>query len=105
MTAPCYDVTARQRYESGLDNSPMYDGTFVNQTNGCSLDESGCGLMQLYDVGMTSMFVQEAFSLAELAQVIGRPQSLSGARAHATATSAPRVTRCAPRPPCEHLDF
>lgn len=33
--------------------------------------------MQLYDVGMTSMFVQEAFALAELAQLIGQPKSLS----------------------------
>ena len=65
------------RYESGLDNSPMYDGTFVNTTDGCSLYESGCGLMQLYDVGMTSMWVQEAFALAKLAVVAGRPQSLA----------------------------
>jgi hypothetical protein len=35
------------------------------------------GLMQLYDVGMTSMFVQEAFALAELAQLIGEPQALT----------------------------
>ena len=55
----------------------MYDGTFVKSTNGCSLYESGCGLMQLYDVGMTSMFVQEAFSLAELAPIAKRPQSLA----------------------------
>ena len=54
-----------------------YDGTFVNTTNGCSQYESGCGLMQLYDVGMTSMFVQEAFALAELAQLIGEPKALS----------------------------
>ena len=40
------------RYESGLDNSPMYDGTFVNTTNGCDFFESGCGLMQLYDVAI-----------------------------------------------------
>ena len=46
------------RYESGLDNSPMYDGTFSNTTNGCGLTESGCGLMELYDVGMSSLFVQ-----------------------------------------------
>ena len=44
--------------ESGLDNSPMYDGTFSNTTNGCGLTESGCGLMELYDVGMSSLFVQ-----------------------------------------------
>ena len=64
------------RYESGLDDSPMYDGSFSNTTNGCSLNESGCGLMDLYDVGMSSLFAQEAFALAELAPYAGRPQSL-----------------------------
>lgn len=52
------------RYESGLDNSPMYDGDFFNTTS---------GLMEMYDVGMSSMFVQEAYALAELADIIGRP--------------------------------
>lgn len=55
----------------------MYDGEFYNNSNGCTLTEDGCGLMQLYDVGMTSMWVQEAFSLAKLAQVIGRPPALA----------------------------
>lgn len=54
----------------------MYDGTFVNTTNGCSLHESGCGLMELYDVGMTSLFAQEAFALAELAPLAGQPPSM-----------------------------
>ena len=31
------------RFESGLDDSPMYDGSFVNTTDGCSQYESGCG--------------------------------------------------------------
>jgi len=54
------------RFESGLDNSPMYDGEFFdNQTH----------LMGLYDVGMSSMFVQEAASLAALAKAIGRPDA------------------------------
>lgn len=52
------------RLESGLDNSPMYDGEFFNKTS---------QLMQLYDVGMASMFTQEAKSLAALATIIGRP--------------------------------
>lgn len=54
----------------------MYDGTFSNTTNGCNETESGCGLMDLYDVGMSSLFVQEAYALAELAPHAGRPQSL-----------------------------
>lgn len=53
------------RFESGLDNSPMYDGDFW---------DSGTKLMQLYDVGMTAMFVMEANALADLADAISRPE-------------------------------
>eukprot|EP00440_Ansanella_granifera_P056074 gb/GFBE01060778.1/.p1 GENE.gb/GFBE01060778.1/~~gb/GFBE01060778.1/.p1 ORF type:complete len:828 (+),score=155.91 gb/GFBE01060778.1/:1-2484(+) len=51
------------RFESGLDNSPMYDGDFFDNST---------HLMQLYDVGMSSMFVQEAVCLAALARLLGR---------------------------------
>ena len=45
--------------ESGMDNSPMYDGaTFDNRTH----------LMRLYDVGMSSMLVSELRHLAHLAR-------------------------------------
>jgi len=54
-----------------------YDGNFLNRTRNCSTYAPGCGLMQMYDVGMTSMWVQEAFALAELARLIGRPTELS----------------------------
>jgi len=54
------------RYESGLDNSPMYDGDFF--------DDANTFQMELYDVGMSSMLVQEAYSLADLADAIGRPE-------------------------------
>eukprot|EP01062_Namystynia_karyoxenos_P016792 TRINITY_DN16186_c0_g1_i1.p1 TRINITY_DN16186_c0_g1~~TRINITY_DN16186_c0_g1_i1.p1 ORF type:complete len:784 (+),score=289.83 TRINITY_DN16186_c0_g1_i1:70-2352(+) len=53
------------RYESGLDNSPMYDGQFWN---------SSTQQMGLYDVGMTSMFTMEAEALAELADAVGRSE-------------------------------
>lgn len=49
------------RYESGLDNSPMYDGNFFQD-----------GLMQMYDVGMTSLVLQECDSLISLAKAIGK---------------------------------
>ena len=51
------------RFESGLDNSPMYDGDFFKD-----------GLMQLYDVGMISLVLQECESLARLSLVIGRDE-------------------------------
>ena len=57
------------RLESGLDNSPMYDGDFF--------DNSTTHLMELADVGMSSLFVQEAFALSELAHAIGRPEASS----------------------------
>ena len=47
------------RYESRLDNSPMYDGSYFRK----NLSGSGSltvGQMALYDVGFASMFVQEA---------------------------------------------
>eukprot|EP01079_Euglenida_sp_SAG-EU17-18_P002855 gene2855-3450_t len=53
------------RYESGLDNSPMYDGNFWDEDT---------HLMQLYDVGMSSMFTMEADALASLADSIGRTE-------------------------------
>ena len=64
------------RFESGLDNSPMYDGEFF---------DNATSLMQLVDVGMSSMVVQEAEALAELAAVVdrsadaARPSAPSGA--------------------------
>merc|ERR1711871_1052052 len=46
------------RFESGLDNSPMYDGDFFSK-NVSSDGSYTVGQMQLYDVGFASMFVQE----------------------------------------------
>lgn len=50
------------RYESGLDNSPMYDGDFFELNA-----STGTGKMLLYDVGMSSMVAMELKALAELA--------------------------------------
>jgi hypothetical protein len=50
-------------YESGLDNSPMYDGTFYNpQTH----------LLEYADVGMMSLYIADCDALAELAEALGR---------------------------------
>lgn len=57
------------RFESGLDNSPMYDGDFFSK-NVSSDGSYTVGQMQLYDVGFASMFVQECDSLAGLATVL-----------------------------------
>ena len=65
------------RYESGLDNSPMYDGPpdyFDNVSH----------LMLAYDVGMSSLFVAEAAALAELARIVNRTADAATLEAHAT---------------------
>ena len=50
-------------FESGLDNSPMYDGTYYNpQTH----------LLEYADVGMTSLYVADCDALAEIADALGK---------------------------------
>jgi hypothetical protein len=52
--------------ESGLDNSPMYDDIpFDTQTH----------LMRLADVGLTGMYIMDCETLADLAEIIGRPEA------------------------------
>lgn len=51
------------RMESGLDNSPMYDGELFDESR---------HIMNISDVGMTSLVCQEAYSLATLADAIGK---------------------------------
>lgn len=51
-------------YESGLDNSPMYDGTYYNkQTH----------LLEYADVGMTSLYIADCNALADLADALNKP--------------------------------
>jgi putative isomerase len=50
-------------YESGLDNSPMYDGTTYNLKT---------HLLEYADVGMTSLYIADCDALAEMAGVLGR---------------------------------
>jgi putative isomerase len=50
-------------YESGLDNSPMYDGVpFDPKTN----------LLEMADVGLTGLYVADCRALAEIASTLGR---------------------------------
>jgi len=50
-------------YESGLDNSPMYDGTFYNNES---------HLLEYADVGMTSLYIADCNALAEIADALGK---------------------------------
>jgi hypothetical protein len=50
-------------FESGLDNSPMYDGTFYNpQTH----------LVEYADVGLMSMYIADCDALAKIADALGK---------------------------------
>jgi hypothetical protein len=50
-------------YESGLDNSPMYDGSFYNKTT---------HLVEFADVGLMSLYVADCDALAEIAETLGK---------------------------------
>jgi Mannosylglycerate hydrolase MGH1-like glycoside hydrolase domain len=52
------------KWESGLDNSPMYDDAVYDTTR---------HLMMLGDVGLISLYVTDCKSLAEIAAVLGKP--------------------------------
>ena len=49
--------------ESGLDNSPMYDGVPVDSKTHCAC---------LHDVGLNSLYIRDCENLADLAEVIHR---------------------------------
>ncbi len=61
----CVGDTAGAALESGLDNSPMYDGVPF---------DSHAHLMCLADVGLTGIYVLDCECLADLARVLGRPE-------------------------------
>lgn len=50
-------------FESGLDNSPMYDGTTYNPAT---------HLLQYADVGMTSLFIADCDALAQIAATLNK---------------------------------
>ncbi len=62
-----YDVHNLQaaKYESGLDNSPMYDGAIFDEKT---------GRMQLADVGLTGLYYADCEALADIARILGRPE-------------------------------
>ena len=72
------------RWESGLDNSPMYDGMwFDNSTHH----------MEGADVGMSSLFVAEAAAVAALARAVNRSGDADALDARAGGVRAQISTR------------
>jgi len=61
------------RYESGLDNSPMYDGVGYDGR-----------LMQLADVGLMSLYIADCDALAEIATILGKQGDVRQLHSRAT---------------------
>lgn len=70
-------------YESGLDNSPMYDGM--------GFDESR-NIMLLADVGLMGLHIMDCRCLIELARVIGREEVIPDLEARKAKTEAALMT-------------
>jgi hypothetical protein len=70
-------------YESGLDNSPMYDGAIYDpQTH----------LLEIADVGLMSMYIADCDALAEIAGVLGKTAEAGELRGRATRFRAKLAT-------------
>ncbi len=62
------------RFESGLDNSPMYDTAIYN---------TATHQMELADVGLMSMYIADSEALATMAEVLGKKAEASALRERA----------------------
>ncbi len=51
------------KFESGLDNSPMYDSVIFNPQK---------NTMELADVGLMSMYIMDCHSLSEISKILGK---------------------------------
>lgn len=52
-------------YESGMDDSPMYEGVAFNREK---------NTMELQDVGLNSLYIADCRALAEMASILGRKE-------------------------------
>jgi hypothetical protein len=59
-------------YESGLDNSPMFDDVEFDEASGC---------LKLDDVALSSYFAMDCEMLAEMAELVGKQSDAKGFRA------------------------
>jgi glycogen debranching enzyme len=70
-------------YESGLDNSPMYDGTVYDPK---------IHLLEYADVGLMSMYIADCDALAEVADTLAKPDEAKELRDRATRYRAKLAT-------------
>lgn len=66
-------------YETGMDDSPMYDGVPFNTTT---------NTLELQDVGLNSLYVADCLALADLAGILGRSDERAELLARAARFSA-----------------
>ena len=66
-------------YESGMDDSPMYEDVPFNRER---------NVMELQDVGLTSLYIADCRALAELARLLGREAAAEELEARAEAFGA-----------------
>lgn len=60
---PSVNTKRTAGYESGMDDSPMYEGVPFNKQK---------NTLELQDVGLTSLYIADCNALAEMAKILGR---------------------------------
>ena len=82
-TNPFAEPVARTKtaagYESGMDDSPMYEDVPFNRER---------NVLELQDVGLTSLYIADCRALAELARLLGRAAEADELEARAAAFGA-----------------
>ena len=80
---PFLEPSVRSRrtagYESGMDDSPMYEDVPFNPER---------NTLELQDVGLTSLVLADTLALAEMAEILGRDEELQELKGRATSLSA-----------------
>jgi glycogen debranching enzyme len=71
---PAVNTKRTAGYESGMDDSPMYEGVPFNKKK---------NTMELQDVGLNSLYIADCEALAEMAKVLGRKKEAEELRLRA----------------------
>ncbi|NIM13017.1 MAG: hypothetical protein GTO45_12895 [Candidatus Aminicenantes bacterium] len=71
---PAINTKRTAGYESGMDDSPMYEGVPFNKKK---------NTMELQDVGLNSLYIADCEALAEMAKVLGRKKEAEELRLRA----------------------
>ncbi len=75
---PATQTKRTARYESGMDDSPMYEGVPFNKVK---------NTLELQDVGLASLVIADSLALVEMAEVLGREGKAAELRERAATLS------------------